>query len=107
MVSVDPTEEKDPMASTTTTTTTTPAQQAIEQIVLELLANLLKKDPEELRTELLAGGTGMPVDSLDMLDILVEFRKRTNITIPKRKLRRRTMRSIGAFAEFAAKEGQQ
>jgi acyl carrier protein len=90
----------------TTTTTTTPAQQAIEEIVLELLADLLKRDVGDLRTELLAGGAGMPVDSLDMLDILVEFRKRTDLTIPKRKLKRRTMRSIRAFAEFAVKEGQ-
>jgi acyl carrier protein len=87
-------------------TTATAAQQEIEQVVLELLADLLKKSTGDLRTELQAGGTGMPVDSLDMLDILVEFRKRTGITIPKRKLRRRTMRSVEAFAEFAAKEGE-
>jgi len=90
----------------TTTTTTTPAQQAVEQIVLELLGDLLKQDPGELRGELLAAGGEMPVDSLDMLDILVEFRKKTGLTIPKRKLRHRTMLSIRAFAEFAAKEGQ-
>jgi acyl carrier protein len=89
-----------------TTTTTTPAQQAIEQIVLELLGDLLKQDPGELRGELLVAGGEMPVDSLDMLDILVEFRKKTGLTIPKRKLRRHTMRSVRAFAEFAAKEGQ-
>jgi acyl carrier protein len=90
----------------TATITIPPAQQAIEDIVLELLANLLKKDAHDLRRELLAQGAGMPVDSLDMLDILVEFRKRTGLTIPKPKLKRRTMRSVGAFAEFAAKEGQ-
>lgn len=90
----------------TRTTTTTPAQQALEDIVLRLLAKLHKKDPEDLRAELLGGGEHMPVDSLDMLEILVEFRKQTQITIPKSKLRRRTMRSIAAFAAFAAREGQ-
>ena len=92
------------MASTDTTTTA--AQHEIEQVVVELLADLLKKSAGDLRTELQAAGTGMPVDSLDMLDILVEFRKRTGITIPKRKLRRRTMRSVEAFSEFVAIEGQ-
>ena len=86
----------------TATTTTKPAQQAVEQIVLELVGDLLNQDPGEL----LAAGGEMPVDSLDMLDILVEFRKKTGLTIPKQKLHRHTMRSIRAFAEFAAKEGQ-
>jgi hypothetical protein len=34
----------------------------------------------------------------------VEFRQRTGLTIPKKKVRRRTMRSVAAFAEFAARE---
>jgi acyl carrier protein len=46
----------------------------------------------------------MPVDSLDLFDVLAEFRQRTGLTIPKRKLRRDTMRSVGAFASFAARE---
>ena len=72
---------------------------------MSLLADLLTKDPDELRRELVA--TNMPVDSLDLFDTLVEFRQRTGITLPKRKLRRHIMRSVTAFAEFAAQEGQQ
>ena len=56
--------------------------------MIELLGDLLKKDPDELRAELLAKGSAMPVDSLDMFDVLVEFRQRTGLTIPKKKLRR-------------------
>ncbi|MHB8613337.1 MAG: hypothetical protein ACYDAL_13045 [Candidatus Dormibacteraceae bacterium] len=74
---------------------------------MSLLADLLTKDPAELRRELVAAGSNMPVDSLDLFDTLVEFRQRTGITLPKRKLRRHIMRSVTAFAEFAAQEGQQ
>jgi acyl carrier protein len=83
---------------------TTPNQAEIATIVIELVAALLDKDPDELRTELQAKGTGMPVDSLDLCDVLVEFRQRTGLKIPKRKLRRGTMRSVAAFAAFAVRE---
>jgi acyl carrier protein len=90
------------------TATTAPAapwtETQIVDLVLELLGDLLGTDPDELRTELEGKGSGMPVDSLDLFDVLVEFRQRTGLKIPKRKLRRRTMRSIQAFAEFAARE---
>jgi acyl carrier protein len=80
------------------------AQTAAEDVVLELLATLRKTSAEELRQELGAAGEGMPVDSLDMFDVLVEFRQRTGITIDKKKLRRRTMRSVEAFAQFVTKD---
>ncbi len=38
-----------------------------------------------------------------MFDVLVEFRQRTGITIDKKELRRKTMRSVEAFAQFATK----
>lgn len=84
--------------------TKTRAQTAAEDVVVELLATLRKTSVEELRQELGAAGEGMPVDSLDMFDVLVEFRQRTGITIDKKKLRRRTMRSVEAFAQFATKD---
>lgn len=90
--------------TTTAPSTTTPTETEIADLIIELLASLLHKDPDDLRTELEAKGTGMPVDSLDLFDVLVEFRQRTGLKIPKRKLRRRTMRSVSAFAEFVARE---
>lgn len=92
------------MASTTTTPTTTWTETQIVDLVLELLGDLLETDPDDLRTELQNKGSAMPVDSLDLFDVLVEFRQRTGLRIPRRKLRRRTMRSVQAFAEFAARE---
>jgi acyl carrier protein len=92
-------------------TTTAPAppqtgwtEAQITDLVVELLADLLHEEAGDLRAELLVKGGGMPVDSLDLFDVLAEFRQRTGLKIPKRKLRRQTMRSVGAFAAFAARE---
>jgi acyl carrier protein len=76
----------------------------IEDLTLELLGDLLNKDTAVLRSELLLKGAAMPVDSLDMFDILMDFHKRTGLKIPKRKVRRQTLRSVRVFAEFVAKE---
>jgi acyl carrier protein len=78
----------------------------VEELTLELLAELLGKDATVLRAELLAKGAAMPVDSLDMFDILKEFHQRTGLKIPKKKVRRQTLRSVRAFAEFVEKEAK-
>ena len=93
------------MSATTTAPPITWTETQISELVIELLGDLLDTDPVDLRTELEAKGSAMPVDSLDLFDVLVEFRQRTGLRIPKRKLRRHTMRSVQAFAEFAAREG--
>lgn len=79
-------------------------EERIADLVVDLLADLLHEDPDELRSDLLEKGGSMPVDSLDLFDVLAEFRQRTGLKIPKRRLRRDTMRSVGAFAAFAARE---
>jgi acyl carrier protein len=96
------------MAIATPAPPTAPAwtETRVEELVVELLGDLLKRDPDELRADLLSKGGAMPVDSLDLFDILVEFRKRTGLRIPKRKLRRQTMRSVKAFSAFAAQEAR-
>lgn len=78
----------------------------IEDLTLELLGELLGRGPTALRGELLAKGTAMPVDSLDMFDILKEFHERTGLKIPKKRIRRHTLRSVRAFAEFVAREAK-
>lgn len=96
------------MATTTTAPVSTGTwnEQQISDLVLDLLADLLDEDVDALRRDLLDKGATMPVDSLDLFDILVDFRQRTGLRIPKRKLRRRDMRSVRAFAEFAAREAR-
>jgi acyl carrier protein len=83
---------------------TTWTAEEVEELVVELLANLLNDDADKLRRQLVEKGAAMPVDSLDMFDILKDFRKRTGLQIPKRKLRRNTMRSVKTFSEFVARE---
>jgi acyl carrier protein len=78
----------------------------LEDLVIELLADEEGRDADELRTELEGKGGSMPVDSLKMFAILVEFRTRTGLTIPKRKLTNKVLRSVTVFADFVAKEGK-
>lgn len=79
----------------------------VEVLIIELLAETDNEDPDVLHRQLVDKDGAMPVDSLDMFDILAEFRRRTGLTIPKRKLQRRTMRSVKLFAEFVVKEAQE
>jgi acyl carrier protein len=79
-------------------------QTAIEALVIGLLADQMEKSEAALRTRLEEAGAGMPIDSLEMFDMLAEFRKKTGLKIPVKKLRKNTLRSIRAFAKFAAKE---
>jgi acyl carrier protein len=78
---------------------------AIEDVTLELMADLLGRDIDELRRDLQMRSSTMPVDSLDMFDILQEFRDRTGLKLPVRQIRRNDLRSVRAFAEFAMRGG--
>lgn len=76
--------------------------EGLTALILELLSELLEEDANDLRRRLLDEGGEMPVDSLDMLDILQEFRVRTGLRLPVRELRAEQMRSVLRFAEFVA-----
>jgi acyl carrier protein len=78
----------------------------LEAILFDLLGKLLKEDPDALREKLEAKGANMPVDSLDIFDILAEFRILTGLTLPKRELRQETLRSVAALAKFAAEKAK-
>jgi acyl carrier protein len=78
----------------------------LEAVVFDLLGNLLGEDPVELREKLEAKDASLPVDSLDIFDILAEFRKTTGLTLPKRELGQETVRSVAAFAKFAAEKAR-
>lgn len=78
----------------------------ITALTIELLADQLQRDPSDLRREMGGKGALMPVDSLDMFDILLEFRSRTGLTLPVKSLKRNTLRSVGAFTEFVLNEAK-
>jgi len=77
---------------------------SVENLVLELLGKLLGEEPGNLRVRLTSEGIQMPIDSLDMFDMLQEFRQITGIRVPVRKLGHRTLRSVSAFATFVTEE---
>lgn len=82
-----------------------PTQRQIEKIILELLGNLLGEDAGDLRRRLKKDGGHMPVDSLDLFDVLVEFHQRTGIKLPKKQLTAKVMRSVSEFSRLAAAQG--
>jgi acyl carrier protein len=79
------------------------AEQA-EALILELLADECDETPTELRERLSRQGPAMPIDSLELLEIVVELRKRTNLTLLTSKLTRRATKSVHAFADYIANE---
>lgn len=79
---------------------------ALKAIALELLADYLGTTPTQLEAELAARGAGLPVDSMDLFDVLPDFWKRTGLTVPTKKLTRRTMRSLDAFVTYVATWGK-
>jgi acyl carrier protein len=92
------------MATTATASSATWTSQEVEGLLVDLLAGQLGEDPLELRQRLLVEGADMPIDSLDLFDVLADFRGQTGITVRKRELGRRTMRSVRRFARFVTGE---
>jgi acyl carrier protein len=79
---------------------------ALKQVALDLLAAYLGTTPAQLAAELTARGAGMPVDSMDLFDILPDFWQATGLKVPTRNLTRRTMRSLDAFVAYVATWGK-
>jgi acyl carrier protein len=85
------------------TKTKKPTAAEIEALVIDLVAEQMGIDPAALRAQLEAKGEAMPIDSLELFNILVEFHKRTGLILPK-KIPQGTMRSVRSFAKFAARK---
>jgi acyl carrier protein len=73
----------------------------IEELMTKILADMLNKDPKQLRKELLAKDNSMPVDSLNLIEAQVEFSKAADIKLPAR-IPSKVMRSLKEFSRFAA-----
>ena len=80
-------------------------QTDLEELVIELVAAEEGAASAAFRTELEAKGDAMPIESLKLFNILVEFFKRTGLKIPK-KVPPGTMRSVKRFAKFAAEKAK-
>ena len=83
------------MTTMSVPTITTSAPE-LKQILVDILARYLGITPADLA----ARGPGMPVDSLDLFDVLPEFWGATGLKVPTKQLRRRTMQSVDAFVSY-------
>jgi acyl carrier protein len=91
------------MATRTATPTKT---QQIEELLIDLLADELDETPHELRARLQAGGGTMPIDSLQLLEIVPALRKETKLSLLTSKLTRQATKSVAAFAHYIAHEAK-
>lgn len=88
-----------------TTAPTIPLTKAsVIDLTLDRLADYLTEDKHALSARLQADGPNMPIDSLDLFDVLSEVRQRTGLKLPAKKCKRDTMRSLDAFADFVMAE---
>lgn len=87
-----------------TTATPTLTKALVVDLTLECLASYLTEDKHTLRARLQSDGPNMPIDSLDLFDVLSEVRQQTGLKLPSKKCKRDTLRSLEAFAEFVMAE---
>jgi acyl carrier protein len=70
----------------------------IEDLVIELLARRAQQEPEDLRHELEQLGAEMPIDSLLLVEIVVELQNRCGVVIPPTPENAYDLRSVRRFA---------
>jgi acyl carrier protein len=78
--------------------TVLPNAEGLKEVLIEILVTYLGVS----RSQLEESGPGMPVDSLDLFDVLPEFWKATGLKVPTKELRRRNMRSIDSFIAYVS-----
>lgn len=85
-------------------------EQDVEDIVIELLALERGIEAADLREELEAAGADMPVDSVLMVEVLVNVEKRYGVRVPADAEAARSLRSVKEFActivELSRKEDE-
>jgi len=82
--------------TTITAPATTWTVTGLKDVLLDILIPYLGTTRDELE----AKGPGMPIDSLDLFDVLPDFWRATGLKVPTKALRRRTMQSIDAFVTY-------
>lgn len=88
-----------------TATMVRPTVADLTDLLLDVLGNYLGTDPRELKKELTAVGPTMPIDSLDLFDVLPDFWKASGLTVRTSNLTRKVMNSVEAFVEYVAENG--
>ncbi|WP_436988196.1 phosphopantetheine-binding protein [Streptomyces sp. enrichment culture] len=67
-------------------------------MVIDFLAELEERPAQEVRTELEAAGSDLPVDSVLIVEVLTRVEERYGIAIPADAQAARATRSVRAFA---------
>ncbi|MEU2113852.1 acyl carrier protein [Streptomyces sp. NPDC019507] len=67
-------------------------------MVVEFLAELQDRDPDELRMELEDAGEELPVDSILVVEILTRIEERYGIGVPADEEAARSTRAVRTFA---------
>lgn len=75
-----------------------PTQQAIEDVIIDLLAEDGGVNPADLRLQLKEQGPGLPIDSLLAVEVLVRVEQRFGVQLVANLATAEAMQSVTAFA---------
>jgi acyl carrier protein len=75
-----------------------PTQRAIEDVIVELLAQDGGVNPADLRRQLEEHGPGLPIDSLLAVEVLVRVEQRFGVQLDANPATAEAMQSVAAFA---------
>jgi acyl carrier protein len=73
-------------------------QRQIENLILDLLAEGMHRDPKDLRDEIEELGAEMPIDSLFTAEVLARVEQVCGVSLPTDAKHARALRSVSAFA---------
>lgn len=79
-----------------------PNKQEVADFVLELLAEQLQTDVEQLREELAAGGPEMPIDSYLLVEVMARVEKRFGVRVPESTTAAAAFSSVASFVQMIA-----
>ena len=75
------------------------SRREIENLIITLLAELQGKDPETLRSELETAGEKLPIDSLLIVEILVQVQEVCGVELPANVESAKNLATVTSFAQ--------
>lgn len=80
-------------------------KQAIKEMMVENL--MLKVSPEEIGDAMpLFGPTGLGLDSIDALELVVSLEKKFGVSVPNSEVAKTALASVDSIAEYVAANSQ-
>jgi acyl carrier protein len=76
-----------------------PTENQVAEAILELVAAAQDRPVQELRDQFVAAGDGMPIDSLESVEILIGLEARFNVRLPTDQETCVAFRSMGGLIE--------